>query len=716
MKTYSQTFENAIKASPRSISCAGYLLNPPGEVWSNPERPYTYSSNGILQSCKVTTSAEKGKFFGYSVSQQATFKFINTYDDPIEESKAWWVPDIYSGAEVVVGFQPKAGAETAESVSFPSFIITSATRDETAGEVNITAYDWLSLTDRSLEEVIPAWRDLPTIRVMAQRIVENTIASTAHGFLSHSTNEQALFSDTVAASDLLDDYDFLHNADFTGKETVREVINQICEVLGAIAYIDSNNNLVFWSLAESSVAPYSIDRSDYFDFSVEKPFDILGIASVTDLGDNVIVEPYPGAFNDGYHQCLYNNAFLTNMTSEDRWSLLYGIWERMIHAIVPNNVTWRGNPCLEPGDFLQIEMRDGETELIPVLNYSLEYDGGLDMSITWSGAEADAVDSQPRTISEAIKQTYARVDRQNSIIALKADKVDIEGLVSFSNLTDGTTTISGDNITTGTISAVNIDIGSGAFAVDSDGNMTCNDAVISGNATFTGSSVGAVNVDTSTLTADTIIAGDETVNNLKVNNELTVGSNVTLKELNSASQTLTAEITVVFTKIAATKQYRVVLETDTPLQHAQSFEVKYSALIDDNLYVGMVPGGLQLLPGATQTSNTVSFTSSTSALISLTSIKAIALQNGEAFTQTVGPYPDRRMIGGTLTQKYSTPANILAVNGDIVPGSIQYAVGTQNYPWSNVQTWAINGANFPTAAGDYVLRVDSRGNYSFVKV
>ena len=62
-----------------------------------------------------------------------------------------------------------------------------------------------------------------------------------------------------------------------------------------------------------------------------------------------------------------------------------------------------------------------------------------------------------------LSMTYTKED--GSTISLGAQRITFSGLVEFTNLYDGTTTISGANITTGTISADRIDV-SGIFAKD----------------------------------------------------------------------------------------------------------------------------------------------------------------------------------------------------------------------------------------------------------
>ena len=82
---------------------------------------------------------------------------------------------------------------------------------------------------------------------------------------------------------------------------------------------------------------------------------------------------------------------------------------------------WRGNFLLEIGDQIALTTKDGGTVYSYVLNDVVNYDGTLSEETQWSYTESEGeTASNPSTLGEALKQTYARVDKANKQIELLA--------------------------------------------------------------------------------------------------------------------------------------------------------------------------------------------------------------------------------------------------------------------------------------------------------
>jgi hypothetical protein len=78
---------------------------------------------------------------------------------------------------------------------------------------------------------------------------------------------------------------------------------------------------------------------------------------------------------------------------------------------------------LEIGDKIELETKDGERVTSYVLNDVITYNGFLSESTQWSYTDNDGESfDNPSTLGEALKQTYAKVDKQNKRIDLVASE------------------------------------------------------------------------------------------------------------------------------------------------------------------------------------------------------------------------------------------------------------------------------------------------------
>jgi archaellum component FlaC len=85
---------------------------------------------------------------------------------------------------------------------------------------------------------------------------------------------------------------------------------------------------------------------------------------------------------------------------------------------------WRGNYLLEPGDKIGIITKDDSTIFSYVLNDKYTYNGGINADTLWEYADnEDETASNPSSIGDAIKKTFARVDKVNREIELVASEV-----------------------------------------------------------------------------------------------------------------------------------------------------------------------------------------------------------------------------------------------------------------------------------------------------
>ena len=86
------------------------------------------------------------------------------------------------------------------------------------------------------------------------------------------------------------------------------------------------------------------------------------------------------------------------------------------------NVKWRGNYLLEPADKIAIVTKDNDTVYSYLLNDTITYNGGFSQVTNWEYGTEEKVHTNPSTLGEVIKQTYAKVDKANREIELVASE------------------------------------------------------------------------------------------------------------------------------------------------------------------------------------------------------------------------------------------------------------------------------------------------------
>lgn len=83
---------------------------------------------------------------------------------------------------------------------------------------------------------------------------------------------------------------------------------------------------------------------------------------------------------------------------------------------------WRGDMAVEIGDKLALITKDNKTFNSYLLNDSISYNGALVEKTEWQYTDSEETESNPSTLGEALKQTYARVDKANKEITILASE------------------------------------------------------------------------------------------------------------------------------------------------------------------------------------------------------------------------------------------------------------------------------------------------------
>lgn len=343
-----------------------------------------YSYTDALKSFSVERIGEESKFFGFGICQKMKMNLL-------DKTRAI---DISSADS----FLPYLTTSSTYITSFPTFYTEEVVRDENTNDLTITAYDALyATTEHTVSE-------LNLIAPYTIRTVAKACGTLLGGnIIIDVPEEDTSFSLT-----------FPTGANFEGTETIREVLNAVAEATQTIYYIDKDNTLVFKRLDIGGEPDLAITKSDYFTLESKTAQTLTSIVSATELGDNVSAGTDAGAI-----QYVRDNPFWDIRSDVDT------LVENAVSAtsgltINQFNCSWRGNGTLEIGDKLKLTTKDDNTIISYVLNDTIEYTGGLSQTTAWNYKDNGETASNPSTLGETLKLTYAKVDKANKQIDIVA--------------------------------------------------------------------------------------------------------------------------------------------------------------------------------------------------------------------------------------------------------------------------------------------------------
>ena len=368
----------------------------------------SYLPTDKLQSIQIERTPTMGLFFGYTICQKAKVELIDKDNEVV----------ITKGDKL----QIYLGNEYGE-VKNPTFYVDTVERDTVKHTVTIEAFDMLNEATKHTVSDLDIRANI-TLKQYAEEI------SNYLGMAIKFVDINNPFTDIA--------YTEAAQPNLSGSETLRSVLGAIAEASGTICYIDNNDNLCFKQLNnyDEEDTLIGIDKADYFTLTVGEPKTLTEIISVTDLGDNVSAKD-----GEGVAQILRNNPFLANRDD------IGGILNTLISCVkglvfYPYSIKWRGNPCLEIGDYIRLQTDTGIINTY-YLGETITYNGGLVATSEWQEEEQKRESANSSTIGKAITETFAKVDKVNKQIDLLASEVTINSSkVAALELTTGSITAS----------------------------------------------------------------------------------------------------------------------------------------------------------------------------------------------------------------------------------------------------------------------------------
>lgn len=396
------------------------------ELYNGSTLTQTFNYTDALKGFTVERVGEESKFFGFTVSHKLNVHIIDT-------ERALSITTANTLKVYLDDISP-----------YPTFFVTEVHRDENTNELSVTAYDALNAA------------------------IGHTVAEL--GVLSYTVREFSTACAAVIGAGLevigVGDNETCFNtlyeegANYDGTETIREAIVHVAEATQTVAYINSSDNLVYKRLDMSGDPALIISKEDYFALKSGENRRLAAICNATELGDNVTAALQVS----GTTQYVRDNPF---------WDLREDVAELVDNALAAAggltinqfDLSWRGNYMLEPGDKIGIIAKDGSAVTAYILNDTVDYNGALSEQTQWSYTESEAEsESNPTTLGEVIKQTYAKVDKANKRvdIAARQSENNTEQLAALQLATDSiSATVSRtDKNTTEQLDAINSELSS----------------------------------------------------------------------------------------------------------------------------------------------------------------------------------------------------------------------------------------------------------------
>lgn len=347
----------------------------------------TFKHTDRLISFTVERVGDESKFFGFGFCQKLNVKLLDSKREL----------NITTANTIEIAF----GVGSDFVYALPLFKVSEVHRNENTNELSITAYDMLYEADkRQINEFIVF--NVPYT-------MEDYAAECAAAIGLPLKIEGGEFSPY-----------YPQGANLEGTETIRELLNAIAEATQTIYFINSEWELVFRRLDASGKPVIVIDKEKYFSLESGTNRRLVGITHTTQLGENYEAK----GSESGTIQYIRDNPMweLRDDTAELVEVALYNLYGFTINQF---NCDWRGNYLVEIGDRIGLITKDNDLVYSYLLNDTITYDGTYSQKSSWNYTnEETETAANPTNLGDAMKQTYAKVDKVNRQIAIVSSEVE----------------------------------------------------------------------------------------------------------------------------------------------------------------------------------------------------------------------------------------------------------------------------------------------------
>lgn len=355
----------------------------------------TFTYDGKLMSLTIERISEGGKFFGFGICQHVEVKILDVEREVDYITKSHSIKIAY-------------GVNNDYTYPHPTFYITQSRRDENTNELTIYGYDLIypAATHYTSELIY----DIPYTLLDFAEACGNLL------------NANGVLTQRIGASETCFgiSYDEGNLANLEGTESIRDVLDDIAEATQTIYFVNNEDKLVFKRLDKDAAADLELSKAKYMELETKDGRRLQTIMKTSELGDNI----HASATEVGSTQYVRDNAF---------WDLRGDVATLVDNAVAAVGglsirqftCSWRGNFLTEPGDKISLITKDGGAVITYLLNDTIEYNGGFQETTEWHYEEDEGeTASNPSSLGDVLKQTYAKVDKVNKEIELVVSEVE----------------------------------------------------------------------------------------------------------------------------------------------------------------------------------------------------------------------------------------------------------------------------------------------------
>lgn len=154
------------------------------------------------------------------------------------------------------------------------------------------------------------------------------------------------------------------------KTSYREAIKYIAQLVGSYAIFNRKGQLEFRNIQKLS---YRVNRDNYVMGGFKRKeiqFRLNGIECEVSNNQKLITGTSSG------NVAKLNNPWMTQMYLDELFSKVQGF------QFYPYSLNFQGDPCLDVGDWIEVEYAKGEYFQAPILVQKISFDGGLSSEIS----------------------------------------------------------------------------------------------------------------------------------------------------------------------------------------------------------------------------------------------------------------------------------------------------------------------------------------------
>lgn len=206
------------------------------------------------------------------------------------------------------------------------------------------------------------------------------------------------------------------------KTSYREAIQYIAQLVGSYAIFNRKGQLEFRNIQKLS---YRVNRDNYVMGGFKRKeiqFRLNGIECEVSNNQKLITGTSSG------NVAKLNNPWMTQMYLDELFSKVQGF------QFYPYSLNFQGDPCLDVGDWIEVEYAKGEYFQAPILVQKISFDGGLSSEISANTLGVSDVVYQyksplarkvefieGRLSADGLSQVYSGLDEPNNEHLKKGD-------------------------------------------------------------------------------------------------------------------------------------------------------------------------------------------------------------------------------------------------------------------------------------------------------